>query len=1020
MEVTRTASTSQKPSAPPPHHPSEQSIRAPPSKRPRPDIIAPSSPSKSRILRPEERSRLASHAEQSRLQANLLSYAEARARASSTYALPPPAPATLRSDGENADFRYPPDCTGGSSGSARGLLEQIKNRMDQRAPAKSSNFLQMAKQVQQSLLEKQQHAAEMQRLRDEAARRESFRSGGFGDEHVAPSSASQSAPAEAGGSAFARAKKRPSPTSDEDDPSDDAASDTDLADDAVQRDENLTLIESLRPGPRAIPTNSDDPKWEKFEPFSGHRLRERKLPHSQLKEHLRGRYHIPPSLLYSIARPITAPFMADGRTFDWKAGTRNGDYEVPIDGDWIVIATIVEKSELLVTKGFENDSVPSGGKQRQAEAGEEDDDPVLFKVAGGSSDKLRLDLEPGNSDAFQQSSNSKPWQKRRNGEPGERGDDESERKRQEHRLYNRPRKFVVLKLVDLGISSLSTDGQGSAGRGDNYLSLVAYESDQIDTSVLIQHKTSIRSEVSAVLSSSTKKWVNGSKGAFELLYQQSEGTLVAIMNPKVLRPFTSGGGRESKMLRITPRSVEDCLVIGQAADYKRCTAIKANGERCKSFVDVKARKQTRTTTCDFHLSKHMDDLARGRPEFAANSTTRLNAPSKAGAGGGEGGGRSGFGSSTRHRRGAEGEEGSAINNITITYKSSGSNAFSRAALAKKLNSSHGNVGDGMENNSGGVFVSQSPLIADPNLPEEVRASDPSSWKYDVSGRYGRGITEKQSRLKRQIEEEQLMRQIEKRFVPAEEKKQKQKEEEGERKKHSGSKEGGKDEKEEGEVVLPVLPNGVAEMINAAYSTLNQRKRVAQEKRDNDLAKRRKYTGVVVPSTTTTSDATGGKLKFKTPVNSSSSTTGSRGLSIVGGLPVAGLTRHNSTSSAGSQKEKGPDSKSKLLSLATSDTAKKEPNLKIKRAHRPKIRLPAEEVGRIPQFSVVGGELVNVADFDDDGWDDDLDDVRGRDAEEEGKGLGEKLLELSSQSQTRGRINHQTAAGDDSDSDLEII
>lgn len=871
----------------------------------------------------------------------------------------------------------------------------------------------------------------MQRLRDQAARRESFRSGGFADDYAAPSasaSASQSTPNNGRGggeSAFSRAKKQPSSASDEDDPSD-ADSDNDSAHNTVvERDEDLTLIETLRPGPRAIPTNPDDPKWEKFEPFSGHRLRERKLPHSQLKEHLRGRYHIPPSLLYSVARPITLPMFADGKSMDWKATTRNGDYEVPVDGDWIVIATIVEKSELLMTKGFENDAhAASGSKPRPAVAGDTDDDPVLFKDAGAASGgKLRLDLEPGNSDAFEQSCLSssrdpKSWHKNRGNNAGEAVDEEYQRRRHEHRLSNRPRKFVVLKLVDLGVNSTDSDGSGSAGRGDNYLSLIAYESDQIDTSVLIQQRNNVRSEVSEVLSAtaaSSKKWVNGSRGAFELLYQQAEGTLVAIMNPKVLRPFTAGGGKsmETKMLRITPRSVEDCLIIGQAADYRRCSAIKANGQRCGNFVDVKARKQTKSSTCDFHLSKHMDELARGRPEFAANSTTRFNGPPPSG-GGGSGGSRSAF--SNRRRAGGD-QEDSAINTITTSYKTPTSNPFSRAALAKKLNSSHGTVGDGMENNSGAVFVSQSPLIADPNLPEEVRASDPSSWKYDVSGRYGRSVTEKQTRLKKQIEEEALMRQIEKRFAPPQEKEKKEK------KKESGS-DAGEGVSKGGEVVLPVLPNGVAEMINAAYTTLDQRKRVAQEKRDADSAKRRKYTGVVVPSSTdNTNSSSGGKLQFKTPINP---TTCNGGLNITAGLPISGLTRHNSHPTATQQR--ASDSRSKLLSLATkssSSGASTEPSLKIKKSHRPKMRLPAEEVGRTPTYSVVGGELVNLQDFDDDeGWEDDLRSVMDeREEKGEEKGLGERLVQLSSQQ--IGRIDHHShstamSTGDDSDSDLEII
>ncbi|SPO32303.1 related to MCM10 - essential chromatin-associated protein involved in the initiation of DNA replication [Ustilago trichophora] len=1017
MEVTRTASTSRAVSSP-----STTTERLPPTKRHRPDVVAPSSPTKPKPhqQRPTGYGRVVNKEQEARREASLLSFAEARARASSTYS---------PTDRRDAHFQYPPGYNGEPS--ARGLLEQIKNRMDARAP-KPSNFLQKAKQVQQSLLEKQQKAADVQRMREEAARRESFRSAGFAEEPAVPSHADGYGPADgvnssramsqgaASQGAFARAKQRLAES--------DAESDDDEAeiDDSgypysshVGRDVDLALVESLRPGPRAVPSNPEDPKWELMEPFSGHRLRERKLPHSQLKEHLRGRYHIPPSLLYSVARPITTSMDANGRPMDWKA-LRNGHYEVPVDGDWIVIATIVEKSGVLVSKSFESQAAPSrdNSSTRKPPFSRQDDDPVLFKDAGtGANGKLRLDLEPGNSDAFSEASSkgSKAWKRNAAGEQ----DEEMERKREEDRLANRSRKFVVLKLVDLGVNSTQGDGTGSAGRGDNYLSLIAYESDQIDTSIVLRN-TNVRSEVSAILSataSSTKKWVNGSRGAFELLYQQAEGTLVAIMNPKVHRPIPAGGkpgALETSMFRITPRSAEDCLIIGQAADYRRCSAIKANGQRCSSFVDIKARKQTRTTTCDYHLSRHMDELARDRPEFAANSTMRF--------GGAGGGGTSSSGARPAassyfggRRRGGYPEEDSAINNITTSYKTPTNNPFSRAALAKKLNSSFGNVGDGMDNNGGQVYVSQSPIVALPGKDDEVRASDPSNWKYDVSGRFGRGNTEKQARLKKQIEEEQLMRKIEARFAPPPAQPSKSKDgeegegEDGDHKEERTKKEGGH--------VLPVLPNGTADMINAAYSTLDQRKRLAQQKKEAIDAKRRKYTGVTASTpTVASSDVDSTKLKFMTlPISKRSS-------ALVGGLPITGLTKHTPHSD-GTSRPSG-DSRSKLLSLAhsssTATVPSAEPSLKIKKAHRPKLRLPSDEVGRVSKLKVVGGELVNIEDFEDDGWEDDLDDEVTRPSAEvkssEEVGLSEHILQL--QSQSRKRLNND--AEDDEDSDLEII
>ncbi|GAC72486.1 hypothetical protein PANT_7d00121 [Moesziomyces antarcticus T-34] len=877
MEVTRVASTSRAATG-------SSGSHEPSPKRRKPDMLAPSSPSKSRdLLHQKFHGRTASSIatsieEQERIQAQLLAFAETRARASSSH---------QSAHDSDADFRYPPGYEQNGSADARGLLEQIKNRT---AQPKASNFLQKAKQVQQALLDKQRRSADLQKARDDASLRESLRSSGFSDEGASRVEQSR-APCNV--AAFARGTQREPEASDAESDQDDADDyEHALSDTHVRRDDDLALIESLRPGPRAIPPNPDDPEWEAMEPFSGHRLRERKLAHSQLKEHLRARYHIPPSLLYSIARPISA-HTGHGRQTDWKAA-RNGDFEVPVDGDWIVIATIVEKSDLLLTKGFDpNANAPRTPHGRRDEL---DDDPVLFKdAATGASGQLRLDLEPGNPNAFADpKAAAKPWQRKGS---GNEVDEQLEGRREQLRLANRPRKFVVLKLVDLGVDRAQADGSGSAGRGDNYLSLVAYEADQVDTT----NANGARSEVAEVLART--KWVNGSRGAFELLYQQAEGTVVAIMNPKVLRPFAVGakGAKATKMLRISPRSAEDCLVIGQAADYRRCSAMRANGQRCASFVDTKARKQTRATVCDYHLSRHMDEIARGRPEFAANATTRFGGASSNAA------------------------DGNTVG-VTSTFAASGNSGYLQEMYARKLNSSFGNIGDGMSGNGGQVFVSESAGEA------SVRASDPASCKYAVAERYGRGVTEKQSRLKKQIEEQQLMRNIEARFAP--------------RPAPRAPKQA--EPKLRDEAVLPVLPNGSADMINAAYSTLDERKRTAALQRQAADAKRRKYTGTTTAVETEVHEP---RLRFAQPTQST------------GAFPI-GPSRDRS---------QGGNSRSALLSLLNNRTpAAAEPSLKLNRAHRPKLRRPVAESNAKSDLTVVGGELVHLQDLDD--WADDLDDL----------------------------------------------
>ena len=63
--------------------------------------------------------------------------------------------------------------------------------------------------------------------------------------------------------------------------------------------------------------------------------RSRLLPHADLQAHLSDRYHLTPSLVYSMVRP----------------GRSGGDLEVPVVGDWIIIGVLAEKSAIRMCGG---------------------------------------------------------------------------------------------------------------------------------------------------------------------------------------------------------------------------------------------------------------------------------------------------------------------------------------------------------------------------------------------------------------------------------------------------------------------------------------------------------------------------------------------------------------------------------------------------------------------------------------------------------------------------------------------
>jgi minichromosome maintenance protein 10 len=90
---------------------------------------------------------------------------------------------------------------------------------------------------------------------------------------------------------------------------------------------------------------------------------------------------------------------------------------------------------------------------------------------------------------------------------------------------NSGKKYVNLKLIDFGARSSSTTGGTSVIRGDAFLTLLLFESDGFD---LIPRGDGMKPE---------KLYKGGSRGAFEHLTKVKEGDVIALLNPKILKPF---------------------------------------------------------------------------------------------------------------------------------------------------------------------------------------------------------------------------------------------------------------------------------------------------------------------------------------------------------------------------------------------------------------------------------------------------------------------------------------------------
>lgn len=207
--------------------------------------------------------------------------------------------------------------------------------------------------------------------------------------------------------------------------------------------------------------------------------RSRSIPHEDFQDYLRGRYYLSPSKLYSVVRLLPS-----------KQG-----YDVPVCGDWLTIAVVAERGKIKYT---------------QAPVGVSREDKLQQEA-----DEERMDELPSLDDSAQQNlkpPRPHPFQKRQ--KPQEEGSKPS------------GKKYVNIKLIDFGCRSRgsSADGGKAKIRGDAFLSLLLFESDSFDV-------------VTKEDGTKQKIYRGGSRGAFERMSKLREGAVVALLNPKILKPF---------------------------------------------------------------------------------------------------------------------------------------------------------------------------------------------------------------------------------------------------------------------------------------------------------------------------------------------------------------------------------------------------------------------------------------------------------------------------------------------------
>ena len=166
-------------------------------------------------------------------------------------------------------------------------------------------------------------------------------------------------------------------------------------------------------------------------------------------------------------------------------GAQGQAYDVPVVGDWVTIAVVAGRSPVRISRA----PVAIGpGEARDA------DDP---------------DPTPNPSVARNPKSAGK-----KDSEPPRVGG----------------RKYVNMTLIDFGAGggSGSSSSKKGATRGDAALSLLLFESDTYDT---VSRGDGLLPE---------KIYKGGSRGAFESMAKLREGSVIALLNPRVLKPLQVG------------------------------------------------------------------------------------------------------------------------------------------------------------------------------------------------------------------------------------------------------------------------------------------------------------------------------------------------------------------------------------------------------------------------------------------------------------------------------------------------
>ncbi|KAK6512312.1 hypothetical protein TWF481_001200 [Arthrobotrys musiformis] len=111
---------------------------------------------------------------------------------------------------------------------------------------------------------------------------------------------------------------------------------------------------------------------------------------------------------------------------------------------------------------------------------------------------------------------------------------------------------------------------------------------------------------------------------FQKYYRIPVGTVLAILNPNIMKPRNQDSGKFSLTLSDSNDDATSILEIGHSRDLAGCKARKRDGKECGTWVDKR-----RTEYCDFHVEQTVAKNRAGRMELSTMG--KLYSPPKKGA-----------------------------------------------------------------------------------------------------------------------------------------------------------------------------------------------------------------------------------------------------------------------------------------------------------------------------------------------------------------------------------------------------